>query len=108
VPYVTGADILAKAGATDPTSDDTQWAASCADAIEALIARRLTGFTPTAGDTNELERAALLDGLGCYADRKAPHGIIAMGPDGDPVRRGQEISRALEPVLFAITGPGIG
>lgn len=108
MPYVTGAEIIAKAAVPSPTTDDTEWADLCADALESVIARRLEGITPSAGQVDELERAALLDGLAAYAERKAPHGVLSFGPDGDAVRLGRDIVRALEPVLFRIAGPGIG
>jgi hypothetical protein len=108
MPYVTGADIIAQAAVPNASTEDTAWADLCADALEAVIAHRLEGITPSAGQIDELERAALLDGLAAYAERKAPHGVLSFGPDGDAIRLGRDIVRALEPVLFRIAGPGIG
>lgn len=108
MPYVTGSDILEAATVPSPTAMQTSWADTVAAAIEGAIARRLTGFTPTADQTAELTRAALLDGLSGFLELKAPHGVLAVGADGDVVRLGSSLTRALEPVFFSIAGPGIG
>lgn len=107
MPYVTSAQILAHAGASDPTTEDTAWAGLCADALEAIIAHRLGDVTPSASQIDDLERAALLDGIAAYAERKAPHGVLTIGPDGDAVRLGRDMVRALEPVFLRIVGLGI-
>lgn len=108
MPYVTGSDIIAAAEVPAASAADTAWAGKVADAIEADIAHRMTGVTITAGITDELERAALLDGLAAYAERAAPHGVLTVGPDGDVVRLGRNIARALEPIYQRYAGPGIG
>jgi hypothetical protein len=104
--YVTGSAILAHVRKADPTADDTTWAGTCADAIEALIASRMAGVTITAGITDELERAALQDGAAAYVDRTAPHGVQSLGPDGEAVRLGADIGRTLRPVFLRYAGPG--
>lgn len=109
MPYVTGAVILAQAKVPAPAStEDSDFADMVAAALEAVIARRMSGVTITADVTAELERAALLDGLAAYAERTAPHGILTVGPDGDVARLGRDLVRALEPVFMAYAGPGIG
>ena len=108
MPYVTGAAILTHVGESSPSADDTAWAATCAAAIEAAITYRLDGTTPTSDQESELNRAALQDGAAAYNERTAPHGIQSIGPDGDIVRLGRDILRALNPVLTRIIGPGIG
>jgi len=107
VPYVTGPDILTHVKKLDPDTEDDAWAASCADAIEAAITDRLDGVTPSATQIDRLEVAALQDGAACYVSRKAPHGVLAVGPDGDVVRLGRELLRECDPILYAIA-PGIG
>ena len=107
MPYVTGSGILTHVRKSDPTADDTAWAASCAASVEAAIADRLDGLTPSATQIDRLEVAALQDGAACYVSRNAPHGVLAVGPDGDVVRLGRELLRECEPILFAIS-PGIG
>jgi hypothetical protein len=74
VTYVTGAAILAhvKGSAYSGTSDETAWAGKCADAIEAAIAARLDGDTPSAGGVDELEVAALQDGAALYNSKAGP------------------------------------
>jgi hypothetical protein len=57
---------------------------------------------------HELARAALIDGVAAYVDIKAPHGVQSLGPDGDVVRLGRSISRALEDVFRTYALPGIG
>lgn len=106
--YVTGAAILAHVGKTAPTAAETAWAGTCADALEAVIAHRMADVTITAGITDELERAALQDGAAAFVDRSAPHGIQTTGPDGQTVRLGRDIVRALEPVFLRYALPGIG
>jgi hypothetical protein len=107
MPYVTGSAILTHVGEGSPTSDDTAWAADCAAAIEAVIAHRMADVTITADITAELERAALQDGAAAYVDRHSPHGIQSTG-EGDVIRLGRDIVRALEPVFLRYALPGIG
>ena len=107
MPYVTGAAILAHVKKSDPAADDSTWAGLCADAIESAIAHRLDGTTPSADTVNRLEVAALQDGAACYISRKAPHGILSTGPDGEAVRLGRDLLRECEPILYPIA-PGIG
>jgi hypothetical protein len=111
VPYVTGSAILDHVRKADPDADDIAWADSCAAAIEAAIADRLDtpdgALTPSATQIDRLEVAALQDGAACYVSRKAPHGVLAFGPDGDAVRLGRELLRECDPILYAIA-PGIG
>ena len=106
--YVTGAAILTQVGKTAPTAADTTWADLCAAAVDAEITHMLDGMTVSAGMTSELARSALLDGIGAYAGRDAPTGVLALGPDGQAVRTGAEILRASRPVLNRYTLPGIG
>jgi hypothetical protein len=108
MPYVVAADILEHAKVSSPSAADTEWAGIVADALEAVIAHRMTGITITADITSELERAALLDGLAAYAERSAPHGIVELGDGTSTARLGRDITRALEPVFYRYAGPGIG
>jgi hypothetical protein len=103
-PYVTAAEILAHVGQGSPTADDTAWATKCAAAIEAIIADRLGGDTPSADLEARLQVAAEQDGAALYMSRKAPHGVLSVGPDGDVVRLGSSQSRALDNVFL----PGVG
>jgi hypothetical protein len=107
MPYVTGAAILVQAGVATPSTDDEAWADACAAALESVIEHRMTDVTITAGITAELERAALQDGAAAYVDRQSPHGIQSNG-EGDVVRLGRDIVRALEPVFTRYALPGIG
>ncbi len=97
--YVTGDELLAHAGITAPSGNDSNWADTCAQAINAAIAHQLTGTTLSAYGAAELYRAALTDGVGAYLDRDAPHGILSTGIDGSAVRLGADILRASVPVL---------
>src|SRR5688572_7734280 len=106
--YVTGAQIITHVRKTGATADDTAWAATCAAAIESLIARRMADVTITAGMTDELERAALQAGAAAYTERDAPHGIQSFGADGQTVRLSATLGRSLEPVFAQLAGPGIG
>lgn len=107
--YVTAAQILVHVGKTSPTAADTTWAGLCADAIEAGIALRLDGETPTAGGIDELEVAALTDGAALFNSRAAPHGVLSIGPDGDAVRLGADSLRAVTKVITRVhTTAGIG
>lgn len=110
MPYVTGAQILTHAGVSDPSADDTAWAEVCAAAIEAVIAKRMTGVTvdPGSDAEDELIRAARDDGTAAYARRKAPHGVLSSGPDGEVVRLGADLIIALRPVFARYATPGIG
>jgi alpha-L-fucosidase len=109
-PYVTSAEILAHVGITSATAEDTAWAGKCAAAIEAIIAERLdtANVTLSAGVEAQLQVAAESDGAALFASRKAPHGILNIGPDGDVVRLGSSAVRALEPIFLRQVGPGIG
>ena len=103
-PYVTAAEILAHVGNGTPTADDTAWATKCAAAIEAIITDRLDGSTPSADLEARLNVAAEQDGAMLYMARKAPHGVLSMGVDGDSVRLGSSQTRALDNVFL----PGVG
>lgn len=112
-PYVTGTlittNVLA-AGAT-PTAQQIIDAQNVADEIEAAIAVRLEGETPSAGAEDMLKIAALLDGSARFNSLSTPHGIASIGPDGDVVRLGAASLRALNPVIAMIhsrAGIGIG
>lgn len=105
---LTGAAILDAATVPSPTSVQSDWADTVAGAINGEIARRLAGYTLSADQQARVDRAALLDGVAGYLELKAPHGVLAVGSDGDAVRLGSSLTRALEPVFFAIAGPGIG
>jgi len=107
-PYVSGSAILTHVGVTSPTAADTAWAGTCADAVEEYISWRLDGVSPSAGQEDAIIRAALQDGAAAYAERSAPHGILTVGPEGDVVRLGRDIARALIPVLTRIGTVGIG
>ena len=111
-PYVTGAAILqhvAGSGAVSTVQADEDWADVCAAAVEGAIAERLDdgAFTPSTAVDNELQAAALQDGAALYIARKAPHGIVSVGPDGDAQRIGSAILRACDAILWRIN-PGIG
>ncbi len=106
-PYVTGAEILAHvAGGNTPSADagDVTWAAKCAAAIEEVVSGYLNGSTPSAGLEARITVAAEADGAALYQSRKAPHGVLSFGPDGEAVRLGASDHRA----LAALFGPGIG
>lgn len=108
-PWVTGADVLAHVRKTDPAADDTAWADTVADAVEGAIAERLGdgAYTPSSSQDDQLAAAALQDAAALYVARKAPHGILSIGPDGDVARLGAAILRACDPILTRIS-PGIG
>ena len=90
------------------TADDTAWAGTCATAIESLIAYRMADVTLTAEIEAELARAAIQDGAAAFMDREAPHGVQSFGPDGESVRLGRDLARALYPVFIRYAGRGIG
>lgn len=106
MPYVTAAAILAAVEKGSPSAGDTDWAELVAAAIEGAIAARLGDATPSADLTAELARAALLDGMAAYAERRAPHGILSVGPEGDVARLGADLLRAVPPVLGRHLGNG--
>lgn len=98
--YVTGSDILALAGASDPTAEESAWAAKCAAAVESAIAYELVGVTidPDTDPERAIIAAAHLDGAACYAKRSAPHGLVSLG-EGETARLPADILSALRPVL---------
>lgn len=106
-PYVTGSAILAHVRQSDPTADDTEWADVVAAAIESSITLALADVTTDTDQDALLARAALQDGAAGYVDRKAPHGVLTIGPDGDVTRLGRDLWRALVPVMARLS-PGIG
>lgn len=114
--YVTGALILAQvagAGAPSTAEADEEWAAKCAAAVNAAIDQRLEGTTVEVGSNAEAEliRAAVQDGAAAYIERKAPHGVLSLGPDGEAVRLGAEVLRVCLPVIgryHPTAGIGIG
>jgi len=107
--YVTAAEILTHAGVTSPTAGDTEWAQDVAAAIEAEIAFGMLDVTVDPGSDTEaaIRAAALTDAAAAYVSRKAPHGILSVGPDGEAVRLGSDIVRALRPVFRRYGTAGI-
>ncbi len=110
-PYVTGTLILVNVGLGTGTAQQIIDAQNCADSIEAAIAIRLEGATPSAGAEDMLKIAALQDASALFNSLSTPHGIMSVGPDGDVVRLGASSLRALNPVIamiHATAGIGIG
>ena len=107
-PYVTGSDVLEHVRKTSPEADDSAWADTVATAVEGAIAERLGdgAYTPTSSQDDQLAAAALQDAAALYIARKAPHGVLSVGPDGDVARLGASILRACDPILTRIS-PGI-
>lgn len=107
--FVTGAEILTHAGSdaggVTPTPDDETWADEVAAALNAELVAALGDIEPDADQTARLHRAALDDGAAAYARRRAPHGILSVGPDGQAVRLGSDILIATKPVLRRISPP---
>lgn len=103
MPYVTGAQITTACGkGATPNADDVAWAGLCADAINAAIADRLDGETPSAGGIDQLEVAALTDGQMLFNSRAAPHGVLSIGPEGESVRLGADSLRAVNKVITRV------
>lgn len=94
--FVTGADVLAHVGEASASEDDTEWAGTVADAVNARIVTRLDGTTVEADTTAEAElKAAALAVAGtAYMARPA---MPTDSPDD-----------ALYPVLARYAPPGIG
>lgn len=107
---VDGPTILAQAGKASPSTADSDWADSCAAAVNAAVQTRLRGTVVDPGSALEAEltRAAILDGVGAFVDRASPQGILSIGPDGQPARLDPNLLRASMPVLRRYTVPGIG
>lgn len=108
--YVTAEQVLTHAGVdaggVTPTPDDVTWSEDVAAAINAELVAALDGLEPlTADETARLHRAALDDGAAAYARRRAPHGILSVGPDGQAVRLGADILIACKPILRRISPP---
>lgn len=105
--YVTGAEILTHAGVDAPNAADSAWADDVAAALEGELALALAGVTIDPGSEAEamLIRAARDDGAAAYARRRAPHGVLSVGPDGQAVRLGADILIALRPVLARLDPP---
>lgn len=110
--YVTGPDITTFVGkGATPNADDVAWAAKCAADINAGIALRLDGETPSADGVSELTVAALIDGAALFNSRAAPHGVLSLGIDGEAVRLGADSLRAVSKVITRVhstAGYGIG
>ena len=107
--YVNAADILAQAGVSSPSAEESAWADTVEAVIEGAIAHALGdgAFTPSASQTDALTGAAMLDALAYYAMRSAPHGVLSITPDGEVARLGADPLRASRVVLYPIN-PGIG
>jgi len=105
--YITSTDILTHAKVAVPGTADTDWAEVCAAAVNGAIAHHLDDQTVSAYGAAELYRAALMDGVGAYADRAAPHGILSLEVDGSAVRLGADILRATWPVIRRHVPAGI-
>lgn len=94
--FVTGADVLTHVGEASPSADDTAWAGTVADAVNARIVTRLDGTVVEADTTAEaeLQAAALTVAGTAYMARPAM-------PTETP-------EDALYPVLARYAPPGIG
>ncbi len=97
--YITAQDILTHGKVTSPTVADTDWAEVCAAAVNGAVGYFLEDQTVSAYAAAELYRAALMDGIGAYADRAAPHGVLSLEVDGSAIRLGADILRASWPAL---------
>lgn len=109
--YVTGAEVLAFVKEPAPAdSANVAWAAKCAASVNARIETRLDGVAVVADSAAdaEIRGAALLDAAAQYIARNAPHGVLSLGPEGEAVRLGADVERALRPVLDRYGTRGIG
>jgi hypothetical protein len=111
MPYVTGTQILVNVGKGAGTAQEQADAQKCADAIEAAIALRLDGETPSAGGVDALEVSALIDGSALFNMLATPSGIASITMEGEVVRLGSDSLRASNPVIWRVhstAGIGIG
>lgn len=70
--WVTGAAILAQAGAAPGSAEEQAWAETCASAVSAGLDARLVGATFSEDPLPaEITRAALTAGVEAYTQREA-------------------------------------
>jgi hypothetical protein len=111
--YVTGPEILTAAGVGTGDAAEQAWATTCAAAVQAAIDTRMADVTVEASSDadDELQRAAVIDGVAAYLAKDAPQGVLNVGPDGAPVRVSADVLRACVPVIerhHPTAGIGIG
>jgi len=107
VSLVTGADVLALAGAPRPDQDQTTWADACAGALTAAIAQYLglPELDPpdVPADTSgfaEIQPAATLAAVELYKRREAPFGLTSYADAyGQAVRLSRDYLAPILPTL---------
>jgi hypothetical protein len=100
--WTSSASILALAGVTAPTGDDTAWAVSCADGINAEIDvyLGLGAIAPEPDRDGAIGRVADLAGVEAYKRREAPFGITGFADlEGAAVRLARDSLEGQKPTL---------
>jgi hypothetical protein len=110
VEWVTGSAILAHAGKRTPTAEDEEWAALCAQAVNAGMDHRLEGALyvdppPPA----ELTFAALQAGTEAFKRREAVFGLTGyVDLQGAAVRIARDYLEAQAPIIQRYATFGLG
>lgn len=112
--WIDGATILDRAGATDPSSSDTDWAELCAGAINAGIDHRLYGSTlvnPLIAPAElppEVVAAASYAGVEAYKRREAVFAVTGfVDLQGAAIRVARDYLEGIRPILARYATFGI-
>ena len=111
---VTGSDILTHVGVKVPTPEQTLWAQTVADAVNAGIETYLNGAAalPPIGPlmAAELKFAALTAGAEGFKRQEAVFGLTGYADmEGNAIRVARDYLEGVKPLLQRYTlGPGIG
>jgi hypothetical protein len=109
--YVTAAQVLAAAGVTSPTGDETTWATACAAAVNSGIETKLQGaviVNPSAA-YDELTLAAQLAGAEAYKRKEAAFGITGYADlNNAAIRVARDYLDGVKPLIARHSIPGIG
>lgn len=104
--WVTSEEILAAVGVELPTAGEAEWAAVCADAINAGFDRALEGSAVT-GTEPEIIAQARRAGSELYKSREAPYGVTGFADlSGTAIRLARDPLESSWPVLRRYAAPG--
>ena len=103
---ITGAELLAWAGATNPNATETAWATACADAVNAALAQRVPDLVDTDPGWPDVKAAATIAGGELYKRREAPFGVVTMADAGELVRLARDYLAPVMPIVNRWTPTG--
>lgn len=112
MPSLTGVQILAFVGNTEPTAADTEWSDAVASALISAMTVKLNGavIASPSGAEDELNVALLIGGAEAYKRREATFGSSGYADlEGNAIKFARDYIAGVTPLIDRYSaGPGIG